>query len=357
MRHRANGPEDPVDRDRRRFLGAAASVIVALGGASVSEGAPREFDVIGRATTWLNSRRLTAASLSGKVVLINFCTYTCINWLRTLPYVRPWADNYRKDLLVIGVHTPEFGFEHNVDNVRRAMEQLQITHPIVIDNDYAIWRAFQNNYWPALYFIDSRGRVRDRQFGEGQYDKAGNTIRRLLSDAGTGAPAIGSAPVGGSGVEAAADWPNLRSPENYLGYQRTAGFVSPGGLRRGRPHMYSAPTRVGLNQWALSGEWLIGQDSASSPGGGSRITYRFHSRDLHLVMGPASHESRVRFKVSVDGDPPGAAHGADVDANGNGIASGQRLYQLIRQTAPIVDRRFEIEFLDAGMEAFAFTFG
>lgn len=343
--------------DRRRFLGTAASVIVALGGGAVSTREPREFDAISRATGWLNSPRLTAASLTGKVVLINFCTYTCINWLRTLPYVRRWADDYRKELLVIGVHTPEFGFEHNVDNVRRAMEQLQIKYPIVIDNDYAIWRAFQNNYWPALYFIDSRGRVRDRQFGEGRYEKAETTIRRLLADAGTGIPAIGTAAIGGSGVEAAADWRNLRSPENYLGYQRTAGFASPGGIRRGRPHTYSAPTRLALNQWALAGEWLVGQDTASPLGVGARIGYCFHSRDLHLVMGPARDVNRLRFKVSLDGQPPGAAHGVDVDASGVGLASEQRLYQLIRQTVPIVDRRFEIEFLDAGAETFAFTFG
>jgi hypothetical protein len=357
MEHRADGPDARVDRDRRRFLGTAASVIVALGAGSISARKPREFDAIGRATSWLNSPRLTASSLNGKVVLVNFCTYTCINWLRTLPYIRRWADHYRKELLVVGVHTPEFGFEHNVDNVRRAMEQLQITYPVVMDNDYAIWRAFQNHYWPALYFIDSRSRVRDRQFGEGAYDKAESIIRRLLADAGTGAPSIVPAPVGGSGVEAAADWRNLRSPENYLGYQRTAGFASPGSIRRGRPHMYSAPTRLGLNQWALSGEWLVGQNAASPVGVGAGIAYRFHSRDLHLVMGPARHGSQVRFKVSVDGHPPGGAHGADVDANGNGIASEQRLYQLIRQTGAIVDRRFEIEFLDAGMEAFAFTFG
>jgi hypothetical protein len=255
------------------------------------------------------------------------------------------------------VHTPEFGFEQNLDNVRRAMERLQIRYPIVIDNDYAIWRAFQNDSWPALYFIDSRGRVRDHQFGEGQYEQSESTIRRLLADAGTSALPIGTSPVVGSGIQAAADWQNLRSPENYLGYQRTTGFVSPGGIRRGRPHLYSVPTRMGLNQWALSGEWLVGEDTAAPVGIGAGIAYRFHSRDVNVVMGPGKDGSRLRFKVLIDGQPPSAACGSDVDANGNGIAFEKRLYQLIRQTAPIVDRRFEIEFIDAGIETFAFTFG
>ncbi len=324
------------------------------GGASA---ATRELAALGRATEWLNSPRLTAASLLGKVVLVDFCTYTCINWLRQLPYVRAWAQKYREKLVVIGVHTPEFAFERNVENVRRAVQQMRIEYPIVIDNDYSTWRAFDNNYWPALYFIDARGRVRQHHFGEGEYERSEMTIQRLLAEAGAAGTGEGVVSVDGSGVEAAADWDNLKSPETYVGYGRTENFASTGGADRDRRRVYAAPARLALNQWALAGEWTIGNQATvlSRPAG--RIVCRFHARDLHLVMGPPRRESPVRFRVSIDGRPPGPARGLDVDEGGNGTAVDQRLYQLIRQPKPIVDRQFEIEFLDAGVETFAFTFG
>jgi hypothetical protein len=321
-----------------------------------NDGESRQLAALGGATEWLNSPRLRPSSLAGKAVLVDFCTYTCINWLRTLPYIRAWAGKYRQGLVVIGVHTPEFAFEHNLDNVRRAMQQLRIEYPIVVDNDYAIWRAFNNNYWPALYFIDARGRVRDRHFGEGEYERSEKTIQRLLTDAGV-AVSAGAVAVEGLGLEAAADWNNLKSPENYVGYERTQNFASSGGVDQDRRSRYAVPGRLALNQWALAGDWTIGKQATvlGSPNG--RIVYRFHARDLHLVMGPPRQGGPIRFRVTLDGQPPGVAHGLDVDEGGSGTVAEQRLYQLVRQPKPIHDRRFEIEFLDAGVEAYAFTFG
>ncbi len=316
-----------------------------------------ELAAISGAADWLNSPRLTPASLAGKVVLADFCTYTCINWLRTLPYVRAWAQKYREGLVVIGVHTPEFPFEQNLDNVRRAVREMKIEYPIVIDNDYAIWRAFKNQYWPALYFIDARGRVRQHQFGEGEYEQSEMTIQRLLGEAGVAGTRAGTVSVDASGVEAPADWDNLKSPENYVGAERTENFASPGGPQLDRRRVYTAPKRLSLNQWALAGEWTMGKQATVSSSPNGRIVYRFHARDLHLVMGPPRQGASVRFRVSIDGQPPGPAHGLDVDERGNGTLVEQRLYQLIRQPKPIADRQFEIEFLDAGVETFAFTFG
>ena len=351
-----------IDHYRRRFLGTAAMTIAAahvgkLSTVSADDGGPRELAAIGRAAEWLNSPRVTPSSLAGKVVLVDFWTYTCINWLRTLPYRRAWAQKYRQGLVVIGVHTPEFGFEKNVDSVRRAVGQMRIEYPVVIDNDYAIWRAFKNQYWPALYFIDARGRVRQHHFGEGEYDRSEMTIQRLLAEAGAGGPRDGVVSVDASGVEIAADWGSLRSPENYVGYDRTENFASPGGGQLDRRRRYATPARLALNQWALAGEWTMGKEATvlGSPHG--RIVYRFHARDLHLVMGPPRQGNAVRFRVSIDGQAPGAAHGLDVDPGGNGTVVEPRLYQLIRQPKPIVERQFEIEFLDAGVETFAFTFG
>jgi hypothetical protein len=350
-----------IDANRRRFLGAAAMTIAAahlgrFGTVEAIQREPRELAAIGRATEWLNSPRLTAANLQGKVVLMDFCTYTCINWLRTLPYVRAWVQKYRQGLVVIGVHTPEFAFEHNLDNVRRAVQQMRIEHPIVIDNDYAIWRAFKNQYWPALYFIDVRGRISDHHFGEGEYERSEKNIQQLLAET-RAAVSGGSVSVEGTGLEAAADWDNLRSPENYVGYERTQNFASSGGVDPDRRNRYSAPARLALNHWALAGDWTIGKQPTVLRSPNGRIVYRFHARDLHLVMGPPRQGTPVRFRVSLDGRPPGPAHGTDVDEGGNGTVVEQRLYQLIRQPKPIVDRQFEIEFLDAGVETFAFTFG
>ena len=321
------------------------------------EGASRELAAIGRGREWLNSPRLTPEALAGKVVLVQFCTYTCINWLRTLPYVRAWAEKYGRELVVLGVHTPEFAFEHDVDNVRRALQRLKVTYPIVIDNDYAIWRAFDNRYWPAQYLVDARGRVRDHHFGEGRYDQSERIIQRLLTQAGVAGVGDGVVSVDARGVEAQADWPEFRSPENYLGYERTENFASPGGLARDRRRVYSAPERLELNRWALAGEWTIGGQVTALAGSNGRVLHRFHARDLHLVMGSASRSRPVRFRVAIDGKLPGSSHGGDVDEGGQGIAVEQRLYQLIRQPRPIMERHFEIEFLDAGIEIFAFTFG
>jgi len=317
-----------------------------------------ELPSLGGASGWLNSQPLTKDGLRGKVVLVDFWTYTCINWLRSLPYVRGWAGKYKEQgLVVIGVHTPEFRFEKDVDNVRRAVEDMKIDFPIAIDNDYAIWRAFDNHYWPALYVIDAQGRIRHHQFGEGGYERSERIIQQLLGE--TGITGIGDqlAAVEARGVEAEADWADLKSPENYLGHERTENFVSPGGAVVDKRRVYAAPARVKLNDWALSGDWTVKKDAVVLNKANGRIAYRFHARDLHLVMGAAVRGASVRFRVLIDGQPPGAAHGTDVDEQGNGTVAEQRLYQLIRQSTPIADRQFEIEFLDPGVEAFAFTFG
>ena len=351
-----------IDRERRRFLGRAAMTMAAaqLGMLDRAQGAdrePRELAAIGRAPEWINSPRLTAASLLGKVVLVDFWTYTCINWLRTLPYVRAWVQKYQRSLVVIGVHTPEFPFEHDVNNVRRAVGQMRIEYPIVIDNDYSIWRAFKNQYWPALYFLDARGRVRQHHFGEGEYEWSERAIQRLLLEGGIASGANGLVGVDGSGFEAAADWANLRSPETYVGYERSENFASRETPALDKQRAYAAPARLALNQWSLAGDWTIGRQATALNKASGQIAYRFHARDVHLVMGPSRPGTTIRFRVTIDGQPPGAAHGLDVDEGGNGTAAEQRLYQLIRQSKPIGDRTFVIEFLDAGVEAFSFTFG
>jgi thiol-disulfide isomerase/thioredoxin len=317
-----------------------------------------ELASLGRATEWLNSPPLTAQGLRGKVVLVDFWTYTCINWQRSAPYVRAWADKYKdRGLVVIGVHSPEFAFEHDLDNVRRFTREMNVGYPVAVDNDFAIWRAFKNQYWPALYLVDAQGRVRHHAFGEGEYEQSEKVIQQLLAEAGHGGLEGSAVSVQGRGAEAPADWGDLKSPENYLGSERTEGFASPGGAVPDQPRAYSVPASLSLNQWALAGEWTMGKQGTASQKANGRILSRFHARDLHLVMGPAAHGTTVRFRVRIDGQPPGAAHGTDVDAQGNGTLSEQRLYQLIRQPAPIVDRQFEIEFLDPGAEVFAFTFG
>jgi thiol-disulfide isomerase/thioredoxin len=311
-----------------------------------------------RANEWLNSRPLTASALRGKVVLIDFWTYTCINWLRTVPYVRAWDKKYRNQgLVVIGVHAPEFAFEKNINNVRLAVKEIRVDYPVAVDNEHVIWRAFKNQYWPALYFIDSQGRVRHYHFGEGAYEQSEMIIQELLAE--TGIAGIDREPVSvnADGVEAAADWGSLKSPENYVGYERTQNFASPGGELLDRPRIYELPARLRLNEWALSGDWTVKKGAAVLNKDNGGIAYRFHARDLHLVMGPAAPGTSVKFRVLIDGQPPGAAHGIDVDEQGSGTVTEQRLYQLIRQPKPIADRQFEIEFFGSGVEAFAFTFG
>jgi thiol-disulfide isomerase/thioredoxin len=311
-----------------------------------------------RASEWLNSLPLTPSALRGKVVLIDFWTYTCINWRRTLPYVRAWAEKYRdQGLVVIGIHAPEFSFEKNLNNVRWAVKDMRIDYPIAVDNDHAIWRAFKNQYWPALYFIDSHGSVRHHQFGEGSYEQSEMIIQELLREAGVGDVSREPVKVDARGLDAAADWGSLKSPENYAGFERTENFASPGGAVLDKPRMYELPARLRLNEWALSGDWTVKKDTAELNKASGSITYRFHARDLHLVMGPAAPGTSVRFRVLIDGQPPSAAHGIDVDEQGYGTVTEQRLYQLIRQPKPIADRQFEIEFLDPGVAAYAFTFG
>jgi thiol-disulfide isomerase/thioredoxin len=310
------------------------------------------------ATQWLNSPPLTVAGLRGKVVLVNFWTYTCINWLRSLPYVRAWAERYKPHgLVVIGVHTPEFDVEHDLDNVRRAVKELRVDYPVAVDNDYAIWSAFNNHYWPALYFVDAQGKIRHHRFGEGGYEESEMIIQQLLAEAGIGGIGQDLVSVNARGVEAAADWASLRSPENYLGYQRTENFASSIGAVFDTPHVYEAPARLRLNHWALTGDWTVQPQAMLLHQAGGRIAYRFHARDLHLVMGPPAPGIPVRFRVRIDGQPPGAAHGTDVDEQGNGTVTEPRLYQLVRQPGPVTERTFDVTFLDPGVHAYAFTFG
>jgi len=310
------------------------------------------------ATGWLNSQPLTPAGLHSKVVLVDFWTYTCINWLRQLPYVRAWAEKYTSHgLVVIGVHTPEFSFEHNASNVRQAIQDLKITYPVATDNNYAVWSAFGNHYWPALYFADVRGRIRHHHFGEGEYAQSEMVIQQLLADAGATGAGTGMVSVEPRGLEVPAHWASLRSPENYPGYERTEGFASPGGPVPGKPHAYTIPGRLGLNQWALGGEWAMEEEAATLTAAGGQIACRFQARDLNLVTAPANPGTPVRFHVSIDGQPPGQAHGTDTDANGNGTLTQQRTHQLIRQPGPITERTFTITFSDPGAQAYCFTFG
>ena len=310
------------------------------------------------ATGWLNSPALTVADLRGHVVLINFWTYTCINWLRTLPYVRAWAEKYQdQGQVLIGVHTPEFDVEHDLDNVRRAVKDLRVEFPVAVDNDYGIWTAFDNHYWPALYFVDAQGQIRHHQFGEGNYEQSEMILQQLLTEAGSGGTSQDLVSVDPTSVEAAADWASLRSPENYLGYQRTENFASSDGAVLETPHVYEAPARLRLNHWALAGNWTVRRQAVALHQAEGRIAYRFHARDLHLVMGPAAPEIPVQFRVLLDRQPPGAAHGADVDDQGNGTVTHPRLYQLVRQPGPVAERTFEITFLDPGVQAYVFTFG
>jgi thiol-disulfide isomerase/thioredoxin len=310
------------------------------------------------ATEWLNSPPLTADELRGNVVLVQFWTYTCINWLRTLPYVRAWAGKYKDDgLVVLGVHTPEFDFEHDLGNVRRAAKDLRVDYPIAVDNDYAIWSAFANHYWPAFYFVDAEGRIRHHRFGEGEYEQSEMVLMRLLAAAGAGDVSHDLVAVDAGGVEAPADWDSLRSPENYLGYERTDNFASPDGAVLAARHDYTAPAQLRLNHWALAGAWTVQRQAAVLHEPDGRIVYRFHARDLNLVVAPTARGTSVRCRVRLDGQPPGAAHGTDVDDRGDGTVTDPRLYQLISQPGPVTEHTFEITFLDPGVQAYAFTFG
>ncbi len=327
-------------------------------GHGISPPTEGHFPSLGGANDWLNSPPLTADGLRGKVVVVNFCTYTCINWLRSLPYVRSWAEAYRDHgLVTIGVHTPEFSFEHDLENVRRALHEARVEFPIAIDNDYAVWEAFANHYWPALYFIDAEGRIRHHRFGEGDYERSESVIQLLLAEPGLDHGDQEYVSVDARGPEAAADWNSLLSPETYLGYARTMDFASPGGLTPDEARVYDAPRTLRRNHWSLSGDWTAEAEAVALNEARGRIAFEVHARDVHLVMGPQTREAPVPFRVTLDGEAPGAAHGSDVDADGSGVLTYPRMYQVIRQAGPIDDRRFEIEFLDRGAQAFAFTFG
>jgi thiol-disulfide isomerase/thioredoxin len=306
---------------------------------------------LGGASEWLNSEPLDPAELRGHVVLVDFWTLTCINWLRTEPYVRAWSQAYRSDgLVVIGVHTPEFSFEHEVGRVRQATKERAIDYPVAMDNDYAIWRAFDNHYWPALYFVDAEGIIRDHHFGEGRYEHSERVIQRLLG--------VDREPVSveGLGVEAEADWHHLRTPETYLGYDRSEHFASAHVAAFDERRAYERPDRLRLNHWALGGEWTIGRENVALDQPGGSIAYRFHARDAHLVLSRGASEP-IPFRLLLDGDAPGPSHGVDVDEDGNGQLGDGRLYQLVRQHAAIRERTLEITFHESGAEAYVFTFG
>jgi len=310
------------------------------------------------ATGWLNSAPLEISELRGRVVVVNFCTYTCINWIRTLPYVRAWEERYRDDgLVLIGVHTPEFSFEHDHANIETALRQMNVRWPIAIDDDYEVWRAFANHYWPALYFIDAQGRIRHHHFGEGEHERSELAIQQLLSDAGVSGIEPGFVAPHAQGAEVQADWDHLGSSETYLGYAQATGFASAPGLAPDVRQVYALPESVARNRWALAGAWTVSSEASTSDALGGRIAYRFTARDVNLVMGPQTRGSPLRFRVTLDGDAPGDAKGVDVQVDGSGALIDQRMYQLIRQPGPIVDRLFEVEFLDAGAQAVCFTFG
>jgi hypothetical protein len=307
--------------------------------------------LLGGATEWLNSEPLGPAELRGHVVLVNFWTLTCINWLRQEPYVRAWSQAYRDDgLVVIGVHTPEFSFEHDIDRVRRATEERAIDYPVAVDNDYEIWSAFDNHFWPALYFVDADGIIRDDHFGEGRYEQSERAIQRLL---GVDRELV---TVEGLGVEAEADWDHLRTPETYLGYGRSTHFASRNGAALDEGRAYELPERLPVNRWALAGEWTIGPENIVLDQAGGSIAYRFHARDAHLVLSPGAREP-IPFRVLLDGEAPGPSHCVDVDDDGNGLLRDGRLYQLVRQRDAVHERTLEITFLEPGAEAYAFTFG
>ncbi|MDM0105717.1 cytochrome c biogenesis protein DipZ [Variovorax sp. J22R24] len=353
-------PQPPQTDARAAFEDAGLTLTAAGREPAPPRTLPREgvLPAFTGATEWINSEPLTPESLRGKVVLVDFWTYSCINCLRTLPYLRAWAEKYKDaGLVVVGVHSPEFAFEKRSSNVHRAVKDLGIGFPVAVDSDFAIWRAFDNQYWPAFYFVDAQGRIRHHQFGENQYEASEQVIQQLLAEAGqTNIPSALVSPTA-SGVHAAPDPSPALSQETYLGHERTRNFASPGGIASDRTNSYQRPVSLRTDQWALDGDWTVERERAISNRAHGRLAYRFHARDLHLVLGPSAEGKPVRFRVLVDGKPPLADHGSDIDSQGNGTIDAQRLYQLIRQTVSTKDRIFEIEFLDAGAQAYVFTFG
>jgi len=347
------------------MTGGAVTGGAMTGGAMMSNkahagGPPVEgdFPPLAGAVAWLNSAPLMPESLRGKVVLIDFWTYSCINCLRALPYITSWYEKYKDHgLVVLGIHAPEFAFEKNESNVKRAVRDLGIKYPVALDNNYAIWQSFNNQYWPAHYFIDAKGHIRGHHFGEGDYDGSEELIRQLLLEAGAHDLPPTVSDIRKEGIQASADEKHVGSHETYIGYERAQHFVSPGGFGRGAEKTYSVPGSLNMNEWGLSGSWRMDAEKAVSLGAGGKIVFRFHARDLHLVLGPGMDGKPVRFRVTIDGQEPGADHGVDIDSSGSGVARDQRLYQLVRQSGDIRDRTFTIEFLDTGIQAYSFTFG
>ena len=352
-------------------MGALAAVaVLAIGcdsggspAAAVKNAAPPNVPASGEMpefagdATWLNSAPLSRAALRGKVVVVDFWTYSCINCLRALPFINAWYSHYKDSgLVIVGVHSPEFGFEKDRDNVRMAIARFGIAYPVVLDNDFAIWKAYNNRFWPAHFFIDAAGKIRGHHFGEGNYELSERTIRALLTEAGATLPAP-IAQAAGEGVGAAADAVNAKSPETYIGFARGANFQSPGSFERDAVKDYRLPAALTLNQWALAGPWRVSREKAQLEAAPGRIAFRFKARDLHLVLGASSNGAPVRFRVLLDGKPPGVDHGMDTDADGAGKVGEQRLYQLIRQKGGVQEHEFTIEFLDPRVEAYSFTFG
>lgn len=343
------------DRARTGVVRTIAHWLGSDTGALPVEGRLAPFD---GASGWLNSEPLTPEGLRGRVVLVDFWTYTCVNWLRTLPYLRAWAAKYEPvGLTVVGVHTPEFGFESDVDNVVAQSRKLGVEYPVAIDSGYRVWGAFANRFWPAVYIADAEGRIRHHHFGEGEYAQTEMVIQRLLSDAGAEGVDMDLVSVAPRGLEVEADWKALRSPETYLGYGQSRGFVSESRATFDRPHDYTAASRLPLNFWDLTGNWTVSRHAASANSPGNRIAFQFQARDLNLVMGSRAADTAIPFVVTLDGGPLGDANGTDVDINGRGVVGDHNTYQLIRQHEQIEERRFEIEFLEAGAEAYCFTFG
>jgi len=316
------------------------------------------FPSLDGAVKWLNSPPLTRQQLKGKVVLIDFWTYSCINCLRSIPYVEAWSEKYKNDgLVVIGVHTPEFAFEKDPQNVEKALADLKITYPVAIDSNYAIWKAFNNQYWPAHYFIDANGSIRYHHFGEGKYDESEQVIQELLREKNSNLKTGGLVQVAASGSQAEADFKDVASPETYVGYARQQNYASPETIRKDAPQTYTAASRLTVNQWALAGNWTVSDEHAALVSAPGKVLFRFHARDLHLVLGPGKNGKPIRFRVRIDGAASGEDHGVDTDAQGEGVVKEYRLYQLVRQKGKVEDRTFEIEFLDPGVQVFAFTFG
>ncbi|HEY9126123.1 MAG TPA: thioredoxin family protein [Acidobacteriaceae bacterium] len=346
-------------------MGIAIAVVLALLGVCIA-GAQDTSSIVGSqplpglkgATAWLNSSPLTAKELKGKVVLVDFWDYSCINCIRAVPYIKAWAEKYKDSgLVVIGVHSPEFDVEKQTPNVERAVKKFNITYPVAVDSDMKIWNAFQNQFWPAHYFIDAKGKVRYEHFGEGAYDESEKWIQKLLAEANAKPMKASMVSIQGQGAEAAPDANNVYSPETYVGYARAAHFVSKGGIKKDQEQTYTEPAHLLQNEWGLAGRWTDHQQAAVLDAAGGKVIFRFHARDLHMVLGPGADGKPVRYRVTVDGQAPGQNHGVDTDDDGNGTVKEHRLYQLVRQKGAIVDHTFAIEFIDPGVQAFSFTFG